>query len=193
MSEETPSTDVTATPRKRRTGLYVLLLLVMAAAVTFVALQTHKHSINSSVQAALAGETGAQTAVYRRDLLGGNDIVFDVQSVSGEMSMADMTRRLLKTADALKRSEFKRVYLAYHGQEKFYFEGSYFKQVGEEYGSENPIYTLRTMPENVHNLDGSPAFETWTGGLLGVLGQQMDDVNQFHRKWWANDTLADLD
>lgn len=106
--------------------------------------------------------------------------------------MVSMTRRLLKVAEALKDDDYGRIYLSYKGREKFYLEGPYFKQIGTEREWQNPIYTVRTMPENVHNLDGSPAFQTWTGGWLGVMGQQMDDNNEFHRKWWVDDSLAEV-
>lgn len=187
--EDAPQADVT--PLRKRAVVYLMISLVIAAAI-FGALEWRKHSINSQVQAALADETGATTVVYRRDLLGGNDIVFDVQSVGGDMSMVVMTRRLLKTAEALKDSNLGRVYLAYKGREKFYFDGAYFKEIGAERETQNPVYTIRTMPENVHNLDGSPAFQPWSGGWLGVLGQQMNDVNEFHRKWWTDDAIGDL-
>jgi hypothetical protein len=152
----------------------------------------NKHAINSTVQTALAGETGAETSVYRRGLLGSEDIVFDVKSVEGEMSMVDMTRRLLKTAEALKDEDFGRVYLAYKGAEKFYFDGAYFKRIGEEREWQNPVYTIRTMPSNVYKLDGSPAFGSWSGGLIGVIGAEMNDNNGFHQEWWVNDAIAAL-
>jgi hypothetical protein len=180
-----------AKPFGQRPAIYLLMLVVLAASI-FAALEWRKHSMNTGVQTALAGETGAETVVYRRDLLGGNDIVFDVQSVSGDMSMVIMTRRLLKTAEALKDLDVGRVYLAYKGREKFYFDGAYFKQIGAERQWQNPVYTIRTMPENVHNLDGSSAFQSWSGGLIGVLGQQMNDVDEFHRRWWTDDALAEL-
>lgn len=182
---------VNSPPKKRSVGAIVpAALMLVIAALAIGALEWHKHAINAPVQAALVGETGATTVTYRRDLIGGNDIVFDVTSTTGDISEVDMTRRLLKAAEALKNEDFDKVYLAYKGREKFYFDGSYFKTLGEERESQNPVYTVRTMPESVHNLDGSSAFQTWAGGLLGVVGQQFDDLNEFHRKWWVNDALA---
>jgi hypothetical protein len=192
MGEDASDTVAVESRRPRSRGLYLALALLIAVGLAFGGLEWRKHSVNGPVETALAGEPGAQTVVYRRELLGGNDLVFDVQSASGGLSMTDMTRRLFKTAEALKGSTFDRVYLASKGRERFYLDGAYFKQIGEVYGTENPVYTLRTMPENVHNLDGTPAFERWTGGLLGVFGQQMNDVNEFHRKWWADDALASV-
>lgn len=190
MGEVVDKAEAQVPPRRRRAGVYLILSFMLLAGLIFAGLKWRQHSVNGQVQAALAGETGAETVVYRRDLFGGNDLVFNVQSASGELSMADMTRRLLKGAEALKEQQFKRVYLASKGQEKFYFEGAYFQQIGETRLTENPVYTARTMPENVHDLDGSPAFQTWSGGLLGVVGAQMDDFQQFHMKWWADDALV---
>ena len=152
----------------------------------------YARAVSGPVATALAGETGADTPVYRRHWISGDEIVFDIRSVDGSTSMADMTRRLLKAAEALKEWRFSRVYLAYRGDERFYLEGAYFKQLGEERGFQNPVYTIRTMPENVHNLDGSPAFGQWTGGVIGVLGRQMEDVNEFHRRWWVSDALGGI-
>lgn len=151
-----------------------------------------KHSINGPVEAALAGESGVETSVHRRDLIGGWDIVFDVGTTTGEVSMVDMTRRLLKSAEALESYDFARVYLSSAGKEKFYLEGPYFKQLGEQREWQNPVFTIRTMPENVYNLDGTKAFGAWSGGLIGVLGGQMKDNTEFHERWWVNDALSNL-
>jgi len=55
---------------------------------------------------------------------------------------------------------------------------------------QNPVYTMRTFPQNVYALDGSPAFETWSGGLLGVLGKQLEDFSEFHKQWYLNEISA---
>jgi hypothetical protein len=48
------------------------------------------------------------------------------------------------------------------------------------------------LPEHVYALDGTPAFGTWTGGWLGVMGKQLDDSNEFHKQWWVNEALGDF-
>lgn len=188
----TPDHERSHLAKRRHGPILSLVTLALVAALIFGGLIWRKHSINGTVQTALAGETGAETTVYRRALLGGNEIVFDVRSTSGEISMVDMTRRLLKTAEALKDSSFDRVYLSSAGRERFYLEGSYFKRLGEEREWQNPIYTIRTMPENIRNLDGTQAFGSWSGGFIGVMGGQMEDNAKFHREWWANDALTQL-
>ncbi len=49
---------------------------------------------------------------------------------------------------------------------------------------------MRTFPENLLRPDGSHAYPTWTGGLIGVAGKQVEDFNDFHRQWWLNDFIA---
>lgn len=167
-------------------GLAAAIAIVIAIAS---GLYWHKHSVNGPVRAALAEESNAKVEVYRRTAIGGSDIVFNVVSVTGEVSMADMMRMMLKSAEALKDRDFGRVYLASRGSEKFYLDGAYFKQLGEESLTQNPIYTVRTMPENVYSLDGAKAFGEWTGGLFAVVGKQMEEVAEFHRKWWLEDNM----
>jgi hypothetical protein len=188
---ESENSGVIDAPKHPRRALRLTMIAVILFVAASIGIWWHKHSINSVVETALAGETGAETSVYRRGLLG-DDIVFDVKSVEGQMSMVDMTRRLLKTAEALKDDDFSRVFLAYQGAEKFYLDGTYFKSIGEEREWQNPVYTIRTMPSNVHKLNGSPAFGSWSGGLIGVIGEEMNDNAEFHKEWWVNDAIKGL-
>ena len=114
-------------------------------------------------------------------------VVFDLRSVDDGAASVDVMRVLLQAASALKDSTFDRVILAHAGEAKFLLEGKFFKQVGEEFGQQNVVYTLRTFPENVYKLDGKAAYGTWTGGVLGVMGKQMEDLNAFSRDWYIND------
>jgi len=114
-------------------------------------------------------------------------IVFDLWKVDGTASRMDVMRVLLQFADKLKDRSFSEVRLAWRGNTRFVIPGAYFKQVGEEYGWQNPMYIVRTFPEHIHTPEGDQAFSTWTGGVLGVLGQQMDDVRQFNDVWYGNE------
>ncbi|WP_141243972.1 hypothetical protein [Sphingomonas lenta] len=173
-------------------GLRLLAIPLFIAALVGLSLYFYNRSVSAPVAAALAGETGAETIVRRAGWISSREIVFDVKSADGEIAMVDMLRRLLKSAEALKEREFDKVYLAYKGKDKFYLEGAYFKKLGEEREWQNPVYTMRTLPENVRNLDGSPAFETWEGGWLGVTGKQMEDAGEFQKQWWVNDAIGEV-
>ncbi|GAB7549930.1 hypothetical protein [Cupriavidus sp. 8B] len=130
---------------------------------------------------------GISVRVHYQYLVNPSEIEFDLREVRGDKSAADVTRVLLQFAAAVKDRSFKTIRLAHGGVEKFELDGAYFHTLGVEFGEQNPIYTIRTMPEHVVNLDGSPAFGTWTGGWLGVVSKQMEDVHKFHRRWYIDD------
>ena len=114
-------------------------------------------------------------------------LVLDVKEVSSEKSPADVFRVLLQYASEIQTVEFEAVNLNSKGRTKFVLKGDYFQELGEEYDFQNPVYTMRTFPENVYTLDGKKAFPSWTGGLLGVAGKQIEDFTEFHKQWYIND------
>lgn len=118
-------------------------------------------------------------------------LVVDLRSFDDEAAMVDIMRALLHSAEGHKGSNFDRVVLEYRGTPKFMLDGSYFRKLGEEFEHQNPIYTLRTFPGNVYKLDGSLAYGQWTGGWLGVVGKQMEDLNQFAKDWYLDDALRE--
>lgn len=119
-------------------------------------------------------------------------LAVDLWSVDGEASMADVDRCLLDIAAALKDRDFTRVQLAHRASVRFQMTGDYFKTLGREREWQNPVYTIRTMPENMQTPDGLPAFGRWEGGWLGVVGKQMDDHKTFHLRWYFNDMFGPI-
>lgn len=119
-----------------------------------------------------------------------NELVFDLKSVGSDKSPADVFRLFLQFSESLKDRQFSKVVLAYNGTPKFQLKGEYFQQLGREYATQNPVYTMRTFPENLYKLDGTQAFGQWTGGWLGVLQKQMGDFTEFHKQWYINDAAA---
>ncbi|MFW6172731.1 MAG: hypothetical protein ACOC5T_03205, partial [Elusimicrobiota bacterium] len=97
---------------------------------------------------------------------------------------ADVFRAFLQFAEKAKNFEFKKVELAFRKDKKFFIEGNYFKKLGEEFSEQNPIYTMRTFPENLKKPNGENAYSKWEGGLLGVTSKQMEDFSDFHKQWY---------
>lgn len=125
--------------------------------------------------------------VYRSWLIHPRDITVDLVAADGAATI-DLTRALFQAAEALKDREFGRVILARQGKPMFMMEGAAFTQLGQEYSSgQNPVYLIRTLPEQLYLPDGTAAFESWTGGWLGVLGRQIEDVNTFGQAWMTGD------
>jgi len=114
-------------------------------------------------------------------------LFFDLRGVDQTNSPADVFRVFLQFAASRKDRDYDTVKLAFRGKPKFVLKGEDFKTLGVEYGTQNPVYTIRTFPEHLYRPDGTPAFGKWTGGLLGVLGKQMEDFTEFHKQWYISD------
>jgi hypothetical protein len=116
-------------------------------------------------------------------------LVFNLKNVSEEAAAIDVFRVLLKTASSIQYKNFNVVELSYKGTMKFYIKGDYFQKIGKEYDEQNPVYTMRTLPENLFKPNGSHAYEKRTGGLLIVLSEQLEDFNDFCNKWFLDDLI----
>jgi hypothetical protein len=84
-------------------------------------------------------------------------IVFDLQEVPGTKSRLDVFRLLLDFTHEMREEYSESVELAYRGDIRFKIDGSYFRTLGRERNSENPVYTIRTFPENVQTPGGMRA------------------------------------
>lgn len=173
------------TPGKRRPHWPLGLAALLVALIAWNAV------VAVPVMRALSDEQDESTTIaYRRWLISPSQIVFDVWKVAPTQSMVAMDRRLFKAAEALQGNSYEGVVLAHKGRARFIMDGPYFQEIGATRQTQNPIYTIRTMQEHLTNPDGSEAFGAWTGGLIGVLGEQMEDHTEFHRRWWINDELG---
>ncbi len=104
-------------------------------------------------------------------------IVFNIEAMDGEKSPQDVFRLLLQFAAVVHEMniESRDTLLSSLGESRFIIPASHFSLIGEEYGTQNPMYTLRTFPANLKTLDGDPAYENHQGGLLYLMRVQMDD------------------
>tara|TARA_B100000780_G_C21079821_1_gene434795 strand:+ start:774 stop:1283 length:510 start_codon:yes stop_codon:yes gene_type:complete len=114
-------------------------------------------------------------------------LVINIKNIDQDKSTADVFRTFYLIAEEFKDREFNKVYLAYKGEKKFFITGTYFKDIGSSYSFQNPIYMLRTFPENTYSLNGNIAYSEWTGGILGVTSRQMEDLNDLANKWFIED------
>ena len=179
----TQSADLVESPvnrRRRRRWPWIALTFLLA-------IVTYNAWVTLPVRSALADEKEYSVLAYRRWLISPSSVVFDVRGVEGTASMVGMDRALFKAAEALKDRDYDQVILAHRGTAKFILDGARFNTIGQERSSQNPIYVIRTIQQDIKNMDGSPAFGTLSGGWLGVLGAEMEQHNEFHQKWWVED------
>jgi hypothetical protein len=171
-----------------RRGLILLLCATIGVAVavaTFNYVSVYRDMLEATKED--PRNQGLVFYAYHQYLISPGTIVIDFRDASGTNSQADIFRLMLMFAAKQKRKSHESVVLAYRGTPRFLMKGVYFKTLGDEYGVQNPVYTMRTLPENILNLDGTAAFPSWTGGMLGVLGKQMEDFGHFHKGWYLND------
>jgi xanthosine utilization system XapX-like protein len=167
----------------KKTGAAVVIVLLGVLGI-------YNGVVTIPVSRALSDETGVTMVAYRRWLVSPGTIVVDVWKMDGTAAMVDVDRNLFKAAEALKDQSYSNVVLAYRGRGRFLLDGAHFKTIGEERSYQNPIYMVRTLTEHIDNMDGRPAFGTWEGGWLGVLGKQMEDQGEFHAQWYAREALG---
>jgi hypothetical protein len=145
----------------------------------------------SQVQQADPRNEGIRVFVHYKYFVNPSVLVYDLRDVPGKSSPMDVTRVLLQYAEQQKERSFAAVELSHRGDVKFLLQGEYFQKLGQEYGTQKTAYTIRTLPENLYKSDGSNAFGTWTGGILGVLGRQMEDFTTWHRAWYINELTSE--
>ena len=126
---------------------------------------------------------GIEATTYYRYNLPGGSIVLNIDDVGSDTKNADIMRVLLQFAKTQQDTEHDWVILACRGTERFKIRGSHFRTMGVEYGSQNPMYTMRTLPENIYRLNGTRAYPVWEGGALGVMAEQMKNFSEFTTEW----------
>lgn len=181
--------------RRRRPGRVAILLgAALLALVLFgVFVYFPNRSLQSSMRNVISGDArnaGMEVSVHYAGWFDRSTLVYDLEHVGFGHAPIDVFRVLLQYAEEVQDKDFEEVVLAFRGEPKFRLKGDYFQTLGREYSFQNPTYTARTFPENLYLPEGGRAYETWTGGLLGVLNAQLEDFNDFHDEWYKDDLVA---
>ena len=188
LAEANPSV-----PQKRRTGLLVATVILLLAAGSVLSVYLYNEiELQSPLDNVLASERNrAVTAKARfNNWIDTDTVVFDLKTVRGDASSMDVFRVLLQFAQSQKENKYSQVILAAYGEKKFIVPGDYFQQLGQEYGSQNPMYTVRTFAHHVSTMSGEKPFPEYTGGLLGVLGKEMEEFSDMNKQWFLDDYAA---
>lgn len=171
----------------------IIYSLVGLVAITGLIVGANYFSVGAPLSDILKADSrnaGIEASTHYEFFILPSVLIFDLKQVSDTKSPADVFRVFLQFASRVKDKNFERVQLTHQGTVKFELKGDFFKKLGQEFGDQNPIYTMRTFPENVYRPDGTQAFGSWTGGILGVLGKQMNDFNEFHQEWYITDMVS---
>ena len=127
---------------------------------------------------------GIEIGLHFKNYISTKTLVFDLKKIPADKAIADVFRVLLQTSSVLKDKNFENVELSYNGKSKFMLKGDYFSELGKEYEDQNPMYTMRTFPEHIYDMNGKTVYTGWDGGVLGVLTNQIEDFKDFNSKWY---------
>jgi hypothetical protein len=182
-------------PPKRSKALIIVPVIVIAiVAVAILGIWLYNQSVlQSPLSKVLNADARNKNVIARAHFdhwIDTGTVVFDLSDVSGEASAGDIFRVFLQFADSQKDHTYKQVVLASYGEKKFTIPGDYFHELGIEYGSQNPMYTIRTFPHHVADMNGVHPFPEYSGGLLGVLNKEMEEFNDMNLQWFQNDYIA---
>ena len=174
----------------------LLSLLAAAVCVPAAVYAFNVATVSHPVSSALAADARNEAFTIRAHLgsyVQPGVLVLDLVSAE-DASPVDLWRGLFQSAQAFheRGRTFERVEMARGGEIVFLLDGEDFATLGSEFAfGQNPVYMIRTLPEKLQNPDGSSAYGTWTGGLLGVLGQQLNDTNDAARRWASGGAAAE--
>ena len=166
-------------------------ILVLTIIVAFLLnLLTLQLPVNERIKTDSRND-GIKVRVHYKYYVIPGTLIINIKQLPSTFAPADVFRVFLLTTSTLKNKNFERVELASKGITKFFILGEYFSKLGSEYGEQNVVYTIRTFPENLYLPDGESAYSKWSGGMLGVLSQQMDDFNNMCKRWFLDDFTHD--
>jgi len=172
-------------PRHRKRWVYRMAVLLCVVLFTWGLNYTLVDRGVSQALNADARNAGYSLSAHYRFYIDPSTLVLDLHDVSAAAPL-DLFRGLFQSASALASSgrSFDHVILARGGTPVFLMTGDDFRELGVEYsGGQNPVYLIRTLPEKLYKPSGEAAFGHWEGGMLGVLGKQMQEATEAGRSW----------
>ena len=178
--------DATKSINVGRRGLFTRrrILIVMALTVAFMVHQSVRHSGLRKKLGSCESSGIVNADVYYTGFFAEDTVVFDLKSGgSAAARRIDPVHLLLQFSDKLNLYSIERIVLARNGKEVFYISGSDVREPANSYAGGGRIWAFNNLPERVRTMSGTQPFDEWTGGFLGVLKEQSEDVNEFIEKW----------
>ncbi|SIO11413.1 hypothetical protein SAMN05444166_2519 [Singulisphaera sp. GP187] len=111
------------------------------------------------------------------------NIVFDVRACKGDARLIDSLHLLMQFAAKIKHSKFDHLLLAGGGEEVYRLPKSDLDELAEQYELGARIWAFDHWPERLLKPTGERAFESWSGGFLGVASAQMKDLSEALKAW----------
>jgi len=167
---------------KRKNLLITTSILILGI---FIFILFSNRALNSNLESVIQDDKrneGFVGSLHYEYLVNYNSLVFSLDDVSYDYTIADVFRVFLQVADEMKDKDFTRFTFSYKGNKKFYIDGKYFKTLGKEYSIQNPLYTMRVFPSYLYKMDKTKAYSS-----LGGLISDYVDFTDFHENWYYDD------
>ncbi len=113
----------------------------------------------------------------------GGNIVFDVRSLKDDSRLIDPLHLLMQFGYTIKDTSIDHLSIAAGGEEVYRLEKSDLDELARQYELEARIWAFDHWPERLRKPDGERAFESWSGGVLGVMQGQMEDLKEALKTW----------
>jgi hypothetical protein len=111
-------------------------------------------------------------------------VVFDLKEEASDTARRiDPVHLLMQFSAKVDLYSIKRIVLAQEGQRIFYIDSSDLRQLANSYDGGGRVWAFNHLPERVCTMSGQKPYGTWTGGWLGVLGEQAEDLNDLIERW----------
>src|ERR1700722_5803426 len=154
---ELESTEDQKAPANSSRIIFLLVAVLIVIAVCGVWAFNYV-SVDKPLQGVLTKDSRNQVLTARAhfdDWVDTSTIVFDVTGISANATRMDVFRALLQYAEAMKDRHLTKLILAARRTGKFTLDGSYFQDLGKEFRTQNPMYTIRKFPTHLVAMDGS--------------------------------------
>ena len=164
------------------TGISTLLLLVVSVEGTGrLALDPRNIGFGSQLSSCPSYE--AVAGDVRVGYTATGNIVFDIRSYKDECRLIDPLHLLLQFGYKIRDERIDYLSLGSRGEEKYRLPKSDLDELSKQYELGARIWAFEHWAERLRKPTGEHAFDSWSGGFLGVMKQQTEDMGTGLKTW----------
>ena len=181
--------EVTIAGYPRKPGLAwvfpsgALTVVLLGVVTIFVWPHVHNNGIREQLRSCESSGV-IDVDVYYDGPFASDVIVFDLSDrLTAVARRIDPVHLLLQFVTKAKSSSLHRIVLAHRGVKLFYVSADDIEELASSYDAGGRIWAFNHLPERCRTMSGTSAYETWSGGWLGVAERQTEDLNSLLEAW----------
>lgn len=115
------------------------------------------------------------------------NLVFDVRTLDrSETRLIDVLHLFLQFGSKIADTGASRITIAAGGREVFWIQKRDLDELSEQYRLGARLWAFNHWPERLRRPNGERAYGGWSGGALGVMSGQLEDMADALREWVAS-------